>query len=934
MAVPYLKESLLSTHNQSSFSSWAKRIFLLLLFLEFLYVVTFNVLLNSSYLRDRVNAVESNKIQIKWESAWTFYPARIHAENLTVEGESGSKAWQADIGTASASFSLLSLIGHSVKVCDVEVKDISYKEQAVSSSSDASASVAESAMKEETGNLETAGTEGGQKQHNPWPVELKGIKISGDHTIESQQFKARLTGGIDADLHIVTEEGLLSADKGAIDITVQKLLSAEGEEIAQNAKIKTAFRISPLAYKEERKGSLLEHLTLDSAVTAQMKNLSVFDAQLKRVKGVQLSGKGTLKSRIRLESGKLLPDTKVQIDADKLFIRKNKYSVRGNGAITLAVEKNSPDLLEAKVTFGKYMVYRDEGIENGKIKVSLFHGKGLTLLAKANTTLYPKAKGQLPLSSVGFELPPVVVDDLSLLQQYIPKKWNLALWGGKGTLQARATILEKELNASVKLLSKKTEIRFNNQALKSDLNLDIRAKVAMEPSLYADLTGSSISLTNTILAGKKESNVKVSKPWHTKVAVEKGKVALLVADMKGIDTLPALLKKYKPKEIFANAEGELTLGGDISRLEWINLLAKSSLDLSLKGSGIIEGKLLVKQGKLMPKSGMRILSKNLEVGLLDYLFDGEGSLIVQKGERDTIPLLYAMEYSNATLKHKNDKEPMIEAVKMRLERAAGRSNSNGSRWDKPLHLQIDSAKVKSLALYNQYLPKNSPFTFISGSADLKSDITLENNNTQGYITLVSDGMKMRVDEQEIAARLRVDTRIVSGEPQKMLFDISGSSILLDQARVAGEKAAHSDADWRLKIDMKKAEIIWKKPLWLKAETSLAMKDSKPIVAMIENGNSKFSFITKMLVVENLQGEAKITMENQAIRIPYAMVKGGKVEVDAKAIFDSSRRDGVLLVKHPNFRVLVKKEGEKKSFDLFSAQKSFDSYKLPALAPAK
>ena len=903
--------------------------------MEFLYVVVFNVLLNSSYVRDQVNAVESDKFQIKWESAWTFYPTRIHAENLTLEGMAGSKAWRADIGTASASFSLLSLIGHSIKVCNIEVEDVAYKEESASSSSATDAVAAASETKEdEAETIAATGVEEEQKQHSPWPLELKGIKISGDHTIESQQLKARLAGGIDTDLHIVTEEGLLSVDKGTVDIVVKKLTSAEGEEIAQNAKIKTAFRISPLAYKEERKGKLLKHLVLDSAITAEMKNLNVFSTQLKRTKSVSLSGKGALKSRIRLENGKLLPDTKVQIDADKLLVRKNEYSVRGNGKILLAVEKNSPDLLEGKITFGKYMAYRDEGIENGKIKVSLFHGKGLALLARANSTLYPKAKEQLPLTSVGFDLPPVVVDDLSLLQQYIPKKWNLALWGGKGTLQASATVLGKELNASMKLLSKKTEIRFNEQALKSDLDLDVRVKVAMTPSLYADLSGSSIGLSNTILAGKKESSVKVSKPWHTKLAVKKGKIMLPLADMKGVDTLPVLLKKYKPKEIFANAGGELTIAGDISRLDWINLLAKSSLDLSLYGSGIIEGKLLVKEGKLVPKSGMKIKSQNLKVGLLDYLFDGSGSLIVEKSADENTSLLYAMEYSNGTLKHKSEKEPMIEAVNMRLERAAGGLGSEGSRWDKPLHLKINSAKVKSLTLYNQYLPKDSPFKFVAGGADLTSDITLENNNTKGSISLVSSGMKMRVDDQEITARLSIDTRINGGVPQKMLFDISGSSILLDQARVAGEKAKHSDEEWRLKIDLKEAEIVWKKPLQLKAKTYLTMKDSRPIVAMIENGNSKFSFITKMLVVENLQGEANIQIENNAIRIPYAMVKGGKVNVGAKAIFDGRQRDGVLIVKHPNFRVLMKKEGEKKSFDLFSAQKSFDSYELPALSPAK
>jgi hypothetical protein len=128
--------------------------------------------------------------------------------------------------------------------------------------------------------------------------------------------------------------------------------------------------------------------------------------------------------------------------------------------------------------------------------------------------------------------------------------------------------------------------------------------------------------------------------------------------------------------------------------------------------------------------------------------------------------------------------------------------------------------------------------------------------------------------------------------------------------------------------MKEAEVIWKKPLWLRSKVLLTLKDSRPIVAMIENGNSKFSFVSKMLIVDNLQGEARINMENNTIRIPEAMVKSSKVDIGAKTIIAKGQHDGVLIVKHKNFKALMKMEGDRKSFDIFNAQKSFDNYKLP------
>ena len=927
------KESPLSAHSDTKTSSWFKRILILLVFLELIYLLVFNVLLNSSYLKERVNASSSKQLQIEWGSAWTFYPTRIHVDKMKIEGTGGSKIWQADIGSASASFSLLSLMGHKVEVCNVEINDVAYTEKSDTSSQqamDASASEDSTAEVSQDGNMSSNEQEGEQEKSS-WPVVLKGIRISGKHSIESEQLKAQLSGGIKTDLHIDTEKHSLQVDNGTVNIVIDALQSNRGEKIVQDAKVSVAFKISPLDYKSERKGRLLEHVTLDSAVAAQLNDLKVFSTQLQRTRGIKLDGKGKLEGNIHLKNGKLLQGSKVLVAAERLQLKRDAYMAKGDGKIEWLVSDKRPDVLEGRIEFGDYRAYRSEALHAGKVVALLFQGKGLTLTTESSATLYPKKAGAFPIQTLGLVLPPVVIHDLTLLQQYVPEKWQLVLKKGEGKVEARARIDENELNATIKLGSKGAEIDLGEQRLLSDLDLKIGLKIAAKPSLHADLTGTSIVLANTKLLSQKGSEKRESKVWNTTVAVEKGIVELPLSGIKSGTALPKILKSHKPKELFAGANGELKLTGKISRLDWVNQLAKSSLGFSLSGKGVIDGTLLLQEGKVQPKTMLKILSDTLEVGLLDYLFDGDGSLIIEKTDSEKTPLLYALAYKNATLKHKNEEDAMIEGVVMRLERAAGDASVEGSVWDKPLHLQILSAKVKSVTLFNRYFPENSPVSFVGGGANLTSDITLEANDAKGYIKLVSEGLTMNVNEQNISARLSVDTKIVSGEPRKMLFDISGSKILLDQANVVGKKRAHSDDDWSLEIDLKKAEVIWKKPLWLRSQTVLTMKDSRPIVAMIENGNSQLAFISKMLIVDNLKGEARIDMENNAIRIPFAMVKSEKVDIGAKALIGSKRRDGVILVKHKNFRVLLKMEGDRKSFDLFTAEKSFDSYEVPELS---
>ena len=919
----------MSTQNSSKSKQWFKRIIITLVLLELIYLVVFNILLNTTYVQKQVNNIEPEKFQLQWESAWTPYPTRVHIGKLTASGKLGSKEWQADVNSASASLSLLSLIGHKVKLCNVNIGDIAYTEKP-----NLSADTAQSAITQKK-NVDTTATmaSGNDGEKKPWDVELRGVKIHGHHTVETDQFKGELDGDIDTDLVVTTKDSLLSIKDGKINIVINTLQNHKGQEIVKQGKIKSVFKISPVNFREKRRGELLKYLALDIAISARMENLDIFDKQLQRIRKIQLSGKGVLESQIHLSNGKLLPGTKLQLDASELSVKKRGYLVYGDGKIQLAVTKKSPDILDSKIRFGNFQTYRigdgKEADGSGKKEISLFHGKGLTLNSKASSTLYPKPSTGAHVSYLGLVIPPVAVDDLSHIQQYIPEKWGVEFYRGKGMLQGKVDMSEEELNVAINLLSKDAEIGFDKQRVQSDMDMAIKVKVSTAPKLHADLTGTYIALSNTKLSNQKKSDKRESKAWNTKLKIEQGSVMLPLPEENNVEPLSVILRKHKVKDILAGAEGQLKVTGDISQLDWVNLLMKSSLDFTVSGSGIVEADLLIKNGSLAKKSMAKIRSKNLQVGLLDYRYSGDGEFTAEKTEgRGASGVIYALDFTDATMKREGEKEAKIENVVMRLDGV----DSQDSGEDKALRLQILSAKVKNVSLYNQYFPENSPFVFVDGSADLSADILLESNNTNGYVKLMTNGLTMKVDEQAISGRLRVNVKIVGGEPKKMKFDISGSTIVLDQAKVSGKNARYSKDDWRMAIKFKKADIVWKKPLELKSETLLLMKDSRPIVAMIDNKKAKFALLSNLLIVENLRGEAMVNMKDNTITIPSALVKTNKIDIGAKAIITPTLRNGMIYFGHKNIRAAIEIRDGKKSIDIFNAQQSFDNYVIPSSAP--
>jgi len=342
------EESELSTNNSTKLSKFFKRFIVILIFLELVYLVIFNIVLNTSYIQNKVNDIAAGKLQLKWKNAWTPYPSRFYIENLTVNGESGSKSWQSDIRNISANISLLPLMKHRMKICNVRFDDINYSEEKTY----ASAGSHQAAEGGQSDKNVTVSEEGSGIQEERWTVELNGVGLYGHHTVETDRIKGSLDADIDTDLSVSTEDGMLTVNKGKITIKINDMKGNKGQKIIDKASLESSFKVAAVDLKKVRGRKLLKYLTLDSTVSAQMRDLDIFGKHLERIRGISLNGKGALNGHIHLEKGKIIPGSKIDINASSLSVKRREYSARGNGKIALAVTKKSPDTVEARITFG------------------------------------------------------------------------------------------------------------------------------------------------------------------------------------------------------------------------------------------------------------------------------------------------------------------------------------------------------------------------------------------------------------------------------------------------------------------------------------------------------------------------------------------------------------------------------------------------------
>ena len=100
------------------------RILLLLAIAQGAYLALANLALNLPLTQSLINRHQPEIYQVHWDKAWSWYPLRVHARGVSVNGQTSSQQWQAEMSAASASLSLLPLLRRTVNIHDLDLEQV------------------------------------------------------------------------------------------------------------------------------------------------------------------------------------------------------------------------------------------------------------------------------------------------------------------------------------------------------------------------------------------------------------------------------------------------------------------------------------------------------------------------------------------------------------------------------------------------------------------------------------------------------------------------------------------------------------------------------------------------------------------------------------------------------------------------------------------
>ena len=95
--------------------------------------------------------------------------------------------------------------------------------------------------------------------------------------------------------------------------------------------------------------------------------------------------------------------------------------------------------------------------------------------------------------------------------------------------------------------------------------------------------------------------------------------------------------------------------------------------------------------------------------------------------------------------------------------------------------------------------------------------------------------------------------------------------------------------------------------------------------MFSNHTGEHKWIEKMLTIENIQGNAEMTMENRQIIIPHAFTSSDKIDAGAKGIINAESAEGIFYARFRKLDAVLKIRNGKRNIDIIGARKKFNEY---------
>ena len=231
-------------------------------------------------------------------------------------------------------------------------------------------------------------------------------------------------------------------------------------------------------------------------------------------------------------------------------------------------------------------------------------------------------------------------------------------------------------------------------------------------------------------------------------------------------------------------------------------------------------------------------------------------------------------------------------------------------------VSIPSAVVPDLDVFDPLFPPRSGVSIRSGSARLEGELSLAGPGaSRGRLDLRAEGLDLASLEAETRGDLELLVRLRDGDLARGRFDVSGTRIRLENV-VDSEIRSTQKEPWWARLELLDGDLVVRRPMTLRTEIRLALKDSKPLTALL--GTRAVPNISE------IEGTVQLDLDARMLSLEPMELSGKGLTLLGRLGFAERKARGSVYVKYLGVPVAVSLTGEETDMVFMRPLRWFES----------
>jgi len=362
-----------------------------------------------------------------------------------------------------------------------------------------------------------------------------------------------------------------------------------------------------------------------------------------------------------------------------------------------------------------------------------------------------------------------------------------------------------------------------------------------------------------------------------------------------IEAFPA--KGAKLPDVIGGISGELSLAGQLSERAAVSHVITPGI--STFGAGTIAANLKIKKGVLRAGSEYSLQSDAFHVRLMGL--DATGSATVEGGtEKERGEHVSSMRVAFGDFQFVDPKDGSVDIEGTGLELNA-RWNGLSLAGHVPashVELEVPPAQIHDVSAFNELIPAQAALSLESGTGEVEARLEVNDRVGVGTLDLVADDIVLKSGDTTFFGDLEVHANLAEGELPTKHFDLSGTTIRLDDIvdETLSEKKQEKLEAWYCDVELQRGEVAFGRPLAADGRVNITMYDTRPIMAMLKKLGAGPKWLSRTPNIKDVDGTMDLDIRKGYLAFDDLVMTGAGFEVLGWMHVQDKKADGRIFVK--------------------------------------